>query len=316
MDKQNNRLDQLIKDYRSIHIGKKRARALKAQLVIEKNHLTDLEARVEKEYLDIKILEESSLRTLFHSILQSQDKELEIERQEYLMAVLRHKECEKVIELIEYELDILTLKSEDEKVILSALEHELAKQDEGELYDKSIYLPTIKTLNIQLKNLLEFQVEVFEALEATKFSKKLFREMLKHLMSAKENENWGVYYAEIKKAKERHKSHLDQAHGYVPAIRKSFIILNAELIDISKQKKLFARTEVIVRSFNIEYFQSLIVDWISSTDLEKTLFSIESSYGIISKLEINLRKMTKNCETEIKIQKERRAALIDKMLNS
>ena len=73
------------------------------QIREEERTLKELGEVLKKEHRDVKKLEKLSVKGIFHEFLGDKKKQLEIERQEYLDAVMRYNECVKFLELLEFE---------------------------------------------------------------------------------------------------------------------------------------------------------------------------------------------------------------------
>jgi len=247
-------IESLIKSYHTIILSKKRMTKVKDEIILQKDKLKLLESKVEKEYSDVVRIENHPLRILFATILESEKRQFEKEKQEYLHAVLEYKECIKLIELLEYELEVLQTKSEDEKIVLKTIDDKLQSIDDIQISGDSIYLQELKTVNDELAQMLKLRVEIIDALELIQDIQNNFNAMISNLNRAKEMNTWGRYYREIQQAKQMKKSFIDEAHAYVHVIQKSLVYLQNEIHDVIVYQDFFRRTESFIRGFNLEYY--------------------------------------------------------------
>lgn len=310
------KIEALVSEYHSICLSKKRIASIDSEIKLETKKLHELKLIVDKEYLDVLKLEEYSIKQLFVNILKDNTKQFEKERQEYLLAVLNYKEYEKIIELLNFERKLLLSKVDDEAILLKAIERELNHFDEHELFNKSRYLAEFKEVNIELQKLLEYKFEVIEALELAQELKRSFNLMISFLTDAQSLNNWGKFYHEIKERKIKRKTYLDKAQSEIYQIQKLLIFLNNELEDVIVIQNEFHRTQALVRSFNIKYYNDLIKDWINDNNLINTMSSTMGSNKALNKLVVELDNLAFTIESEYKVQISRRSALVLKMIEA
>ncbi len=93
--------------YFQISKSEKRLHIIKHELELLYNELTAQRAKMNKEHQDVIKLEKLSKQLLFKTILGNKELQLEIERQEYLQAVLEYNATAYNIDLIKYEQEIL-----------------------------------------------------------------------------------------------------------------------------------------------------------------------------------------------------------------
>jgi len=142
------------------------------QLAITKQELDEameeqksLMQRLSKELKDIEKLDGLSTKAIFYKILGSKEKQLDKERQEYLELSLKEEDLEKSIELLEYEVNLLSakVKSRDElKARLASLK--LSREEEIIKADPALRTQLL-TLSKNLEDQFQFKTEIEEALE-------------------------------------------------------------------------------------------------------------------------------------------------------
>lgn len=187
----------LITSYQSIQFGKKRLAQLQELIFREKLKIQDLERKVEKEYQDINALESKSIHWLFSKILKDNEKQLEKERQEYLVVVMEYRESLKLLELYEYELDVIQNKSKDEIDILNEIENSLLQIDDQGNFENPKFFSEIKHINHQLSELTKLKIEAFDVSNILDQIKDVFYKMISNLNEAQEYNDWGEFYNEI-----------------------------------------------------------------------------------------------------------------------
>ena len=94
----------------SIFKAEKRFVVLQQELEVFKKDIYLLSKVVDKEYLDVTNLEKIASLVLFNKILGDAGKKLEMEREEYLYAVLKYDDLSNKIKILEYEREILEKK--------------------------------------------------------------------------------------------------------------------------------------------------------------------------------------------------------------
>lgn len=313
MNKGLEHISNLIKEYQIIILTKRKRVSVIDSLKKEQARLDVLKLKVEKEYQDIKELEDSPLAYIFSTILKSNREQLEKEKQEYLLAVLEYRDAEKTIKILEYELSLLETKIKDESIITKTLNNELEKLEDSELYSKSRYLLELKTIHQEFKNLLKLKIEAQEAHMVTCELRDNFLNMIGFLNKASEAEIWSGLYNDIQKSKLKKKQNIDKAHGLIPVIKKLLIFLKGELEDMKEYQDFFKRAEAYIKRFNIEYYKDLIEDWINDSKLIETLSTTMRASAVINKLLNSLESAIIASDESMKELTEKRSHVMEKL---
>ncbi len=129
----------LIKKYQLILLSKKRLGILQQELEQEKENQRHLEEVCAKEHQDIIDLDSFSIYQVFNKILKNDVEQRDKEKQEYLVATLAYDESTKLIELLEYEIGILSKIVTDEDIILQTLNSSLKHASQESLYASLLF---------------------------------------------------------------------------------------------------------------------------------------------------------------------------------
>ena len=308
-----NRFEELIEEYRSIQLAKSHLDKLQKRLINEKARLTELTEIIKNEYEDVIKFEQFSLKGLFSKLLIDKSEQYEIEKQEYLLAVLQFSECEKIIELLKFEEVVILEKVKDEREVKNELERVIQENR------KSIAgsYPHLKNELHQISELLDrnisFRRELEEALLVSTKAGVVLENMIKLLEKASRYEDWGYFYKEIQRGKKIKKSYLDQAHQLSYTAKQLLQELEDELEDIFKYKSIVRLTKFEeFRHFNDIYHDRLISDWIVKHEVTSSINSVQgtadSVQRIIETLKIQLQKTKATIE---KIYHKRKMILLE-----
>lgn len=313
MDPKVDQVIELIRKYQQVLLSKQRIIALEKEFSTEKKNHILLEVKCEMEYQDIVDLEKKSIRFLFNKILKNDEEQMEKEKQEYLVAVLALNESTKILELLNEEIKKHIKISETEEVVLQTLTTSLKITEEEHLRNSSSFLAELKDLTIEITKLIKFKLEIEEALDAVNMLRDAFLDLIKNLNRAKEARNWGVFYHEIQEAKANSKSYIDKAHACIPLIRNLLIILKSELADVKEYQDFFKTSGVVIRGFNIEFYNNLILDWINDENLIETISTTMSANTTILRLEKWLEKLIVNIDVELPHLLAKRTKLMEQV---
>lgn len=300
----------LASKYHQIHAKNRRIADLTQRIRKEQIRKGELADQVEKEYKDVQRLETQPLISLFNQVLRSRKEQIEKERQEYLMAIMEYDECCQHIELLNYEKELIENSLDDEKEVISDIESNLEMLEIAELRDKGSVLNRYKELLTDVKALAKLQIEIDEALDVINNIQEHFRIMINQINEAQDLNNWGKFYKEIQEARKLRKSYIDQAHTHIHLIKNLFGVLKAELQDVKDMKEYFKQSEVLIRGFNVAYYDHLIDDWVNDSNLMDTLSSTMAASASINQLEAGLRTVLSSIKVEhVKLENRREKLL-------
>ncbi len=305
-------LEELIEQFKSILIAESYLKGVHMQLETKRKERSDLVLIVDSIADGLEAKEEFNIKSLFTQTLVNESEQHEAEKQEYLLAALQYKDCCEVINILEFELNILEEKLAKKKEIESALTMLLEK----ERIDSRNLLPSnyerLINTNEAINDCINYKREIYEAhLVALKIKEELGN-MIRHINDSKKFDNWGEFYAEIQEAKLLKKAHMDHAHSLSHQIGVLMVKLQSELTDIFEFKSKTSMTSYgELLYFQNEFHESMITDWVVSNDVISALASVKSINTYIQRIINSL--VEKKEKTEIKMQyfKEKRNTIIE-----
>src|SRR5688572_22729658 len=103
-------LQETIQELERIKKIKQHTLQLEERLQQEMNSLAVMEKTLQKEQRDVELLEKEGLSTMLRKFIGDREEKLEKEREEYLRASLKYNELYKSVNLIRFELDLLSKK--------------------------------------------------------------------------------------------------------------------------------------------------------------------------------------------------------------
>ncbi len=307
-------IEKLIEQYQEALVVKRRLKHIKKELFEEQEKQLILKQNVDDEYADITVLEKKGLRHLFVNILINREEQLKEERQEYLMAVLKVRESEKLTEQLKQELSLLEAKSIDQELIFNKIEREIEGLDESVLYKESVHLSELKVINIELRKLLRLKVEAREAIQVAKTLHKSFIDLIQCLNQAKSTDNWGVYYSDIQRAKKKQQQNIDHAHFHAQEIKRLIIFLKGEIEDVIEVRDEFRRTEAIIYEFNISFYDHLLEDWIKETNLIETMTESTIGNAHLIRMIDSLEGLMNNASREYRMLSDKKKVVVESLV--
>ena len=310
-----NDLHQTIRQYRKIISSKRRVDRINDEIRIQKIKSNILKEEIES--IELELAQKATIRKLFNRILLNEEAQHEQYRQDLLVKVLEYKEIEKVIELLSYErglLESLISEKEATKNILI----DLLKEPPDSI--SPVEKETIQLYNDNLKLLDEYvhlEYESNEALIIIRDIKAKFLSMISNINLAREYETWGRFYAEKQQAKSLKIAHIDMANEDSYVLKKLLFLLEDEIEDIVgmlSNESLFAEVKLLIKKFNINYYHSLIKDWVTDEQLQNTLTNSMQGSLVINKLEDSLKSILKKSEKDRKEVLQHNEELFQKII--
>lgn len=283
---------------------------LETQLKGMQMDLKALEKSVAKEEMDVIKLEKKSMSTLFFKVLGNIESQLEIERQEYLMEVLKYNELLDSIKLTEYEIKVLKKTFEEVKMKPSILQS-LIKQKAGLLraVDKKFSIK-ITLLDTEIDSLHKKGEQLIETKKDGKKALTLLDKIDKDLKQVKE---WGVwkYYGAGNYSAYAKKNYIDRARKN--AVKANLLLKNYEAdlqvlfkdLDIPSQLRL-DKFDIFLNMF----YDNLITDWIVQKHIQSALQNIQITMDKVLRLQSTIESQQKQLKKDITQKKRVRQKLI------
>ena len=280
------------------------------QLTELHNQQALLEKILEKEHRDVLILENQTVWSVFYTILGSKEMQLEIERQEYLMELLKYNELLDTIDLLEYENDLLKetvsqIQNQDERMTFLMQKKERIMKEKDKKFSIKITL-----LDQSLRTLQQKVNESISAVEDAEQTAQLLVEIRNELQKVKD---WGTwhYYGSGRNSAYTKKSFIDDA-------RKKAIKANHYLETLENQlKQIFIDFEIPEQlrlntfdQFLKTFYDNLITDWIVQQQIKNTMQNIQSTIDKISRIVGTVDSEKRKIITEIEKLKKKRSDLV------
>jgi len=237
------------------------------ELTQEQDKLVRLKKELQKEFEDVKRLEEGGLTSLFHDILGTKEKKLNKERQEFLAAKLKFENCQKQIINLKQELDSLTRElqqcgnpEKDYKALLSEKEQHLKAANDG----------TLQKYEELLGNYFSQKKEVNEAIHAGELAIKGLKLALESLRKA---QNWGTFdmigggliATAVKHSK------MDDAKALIHDVQYWLRKFNRELKDVQINQVSSMDLQLDgLTTFADYFFDNLIMDWVVQSKINRS----------------------------------------------
>jgi hypothetical protein len=305
-------LKESIKELEQIRKVKVHIAELHTRLAEEEKALAVMEQVLTKEQRDVEALEREGLTTMFRKFIGDREEKLDKEREEYLRASLRFNELFKSVELIRFELDLLSKKEQSQETLERRIETLIAYR-EKELMDIDPKVALVlKGINQQTDKLHKFNAEVEEAYAAGAKALEVVRGAEQSLINAKlmgQRDMWGSRQHGTGHAK--HQA-IDRARELAYSSRHELIRFGNELRDVYKDVKLQLNMEIEdFGRFADVFFDNLISDYLVQQKISKSLVNIT---GTRQQLDIALQRLDQERtvirEKLEKLEVERKAVVV------
>ncbi|MEL7248866.1 MAG: hypothetical protein AAFO03_10620 [Bacteroidota bacterium] len=268
-----NEIRSLLDELKSIKLAKAYLEKLAETIAENERELERLERVLEKEYDDLRQFEGIRLKDVFFKVLESRKEQYEIERQEYLMAVLHHRECKKVLDLLRYEELVLTEKVGKEAGKQRELDNLIRSKEQtiAQLYPR--LKDVLKNIDSQLYDYFQDKRELHEALLLGIEIQSVIKKLIQVLNYSKKHEAWGFSASDTEdKLKEKETKVKRTLQGKAIELKALLYKFEVELADVYTGGSIreFTLMEDI-HNFNQIYYYRLMSDWIIRNKLSSTV---------------------------------------------
>ena len=233
---------------------------------------SELKAIMESEKYDVEKLENTSIASVFYSILGSLDEHVKEERKEALAAKLKYDQSVRDLDDVKYQIS--KLNSERINYVDCQADHDrlYAQKKEGLIHAADETAQKILELTNSL-NLASINYnEITEAIFAGNKVLNSLDTALEHLSSA---EGWGTFdllggglISDLAKH-----SHIDEAKGETERTQSLLRQFKTELADISISSDIFIEMEGFAK-FADFFFDGLIADWFMQSKIQNSQDSV------------------------------------------
>lgn len=265
--------------------------------------------RMDKEGMDVTLLEGKSVRKLFYDLLGTKDPLMEKERQEFLAAFLKYQAVKKHLEILQYEDEILRRQL---KLLLGVKEtlQALLKTKEKALAGKTTKgAKQLMALDKRLVAYKNFLKEVKEAKAAGRACLVILEKISKQLNEVHE---WGTMNTLTqRKVKRRPRRWVNRATKNAFKAKSLLQKFETELYDISDHYGLSYQDEMTSIHLFLELFvDNLIVDWVIQKRINHTLHGVESVHDRVSMILMLLKNEVSEVDVLIEEVKEERKSVL------
>ncbi len=309
---QSTELEKLLANYQSIIHAKKHLANLNQRLEEEEMVLADLDLLLEKEYQDVRKLEGLSVTSLFQTFLGNKEEQYEIEKQEYLHAVLMYNEAKKTVDLLNYEQQVLLEKVQREQEVYEQLTFLLTERKQL-IQEKYTRLKNqMMEIHEQIDEKIAYKQEVQEAMSVGQKAADLIQRMITLVIKAQHNEDWGnTSFISPGEPQFNKYTYIDQAQQLSYKVKPLFQKLEDELEDVYRSKSLKRINKVAeLKHFNEIYYDYLISDWIIREQIASTLNYLYGVRDTLQRIEQTLKAQLRATEQAIDDLKKRKQEII------
>lgn len=271
-------LKESIQELEQIRKVSEHTAQLRERLAAEEKALLVMETTLAKEQRDVETLEREGLTSMFRKFIGDREEKLEKEREEYLRASLRFNELFKSVELIRFELDLLSKKEQSQDSVARRVETLIAYR-EKELLDLDPQVALVlKGINQQADKLHKYSFEVEEAHAAGMRALELVRGCEQNLIEAQlmgQRDMWGSKYHGT-----GHRKHdaIDRARDLAYRSRHELIRFGNELQDVFKGMQLDVNMTIEdFGRFTDVFFDNLITDYLIQQKISKSLVNVNGT---------------------------------------
>ncbi|MBK9103984.1 MAG: hypothetical protein IPL92_05315 [Saprospiraceae bacterium] len=307
------RLRESIQELEQIRKIQDHTAQLSTRLESEEKALQVMETTLAKEQRDVETLEREGITTMFRKFLGDREEQLDKEREEYFRASLKFNEIYKSVELIRFELDLLSKKEQNYDAVLRRVEA-LITEREKELMDLDPNVALVlKGINQQTDKLHKYSVEVEEAYVAGTNALTLVRGAEQHLINARfmgQQEMWGRRHQGNYHMK---RESIEVARDLAYQSRHALIRFGNELQDVFKGLQLNVSMEIEeFGAFAEIFFNNLITDYLVQQKITKSLVNVT---GTRQRVEVIMQSLDKERgvirEKLDKLEMERKKVVVE-----
>jgi len=279
--------------------------AVERELQETSSRLASLGAQLEKEEIDVKKLERTSLTTLFYSALGSREEKLERERRELLSAQLKYQQMKHQVEYLEQELayiheqlDKLGDVEAEYESLLSEKETLLHGSDQEAASQFLAFAEQSAILVSRLK-------ELSEAIRAGKDVLSGLEGVLDSLESAKSWGTWDMLGGGLISTVVKH-NRIDRARGGIHEVQAKLSSFERELSDVGERIQLGIDIGEF-ETFADYFFDSLIFDWAVQSKINLSLERTRNAKDVLTGVIEELKTLEGNAQNDlIELQKNAR----------
>lgn len=298
----NKKLKDLIRNVKALEIARSHYLNLENEISRNENRLKVLQDELEGLLDEQEKLKSFTIYSLYKKLIHSHEHSLEMVKEHYLHKSLEYNEVLKDIQLLEYELDVLSQKFVDEGIVLSEfkahLRAELKSLTHGKLKEYAIVIDRIEK-NVSITK------EIEEAIEAGV----VLNRRINSVISFLSNETHQFFYnkgGQIIDILNVPQSKVDKYQQLIIRTKHAMMRFEAEMSDVyqhifNDSSKAYDLGSDLLK----EYKTNLLTDF----KLKSSLFN---STELVRNLKSNVMGLTQSLRKDLKSLKKELLLLEDK----
>ncbi|MEL6867587.1 MAG: hypothetical protein AAFP19_24395 [Bacteroidota bacterium] len=299
-----------IEEHQSLQLAKSHLAELNRRIEENTWILKQLEDILEKEYQDVQQFEKMSIRGIFHKVLGNAQQQLEIEKQEYLHAVLKHKEQVQMLKMLEFERQVLEEKMSKEAEINQRLNELLNSRQYQIKQNFPDIAPAIQQLNEEWDNKLGLKRELHEAIIAGVKAQGNLTKIIELLKKARDWGDWKHLDRKLPDS-DANNRFIDQAQTIAYTVQQQLLVFEDELKDIYKyQKRPIIHHYEDFNHFTDIYYNRLVSDWIIRKKVQSALSNVEGTQDSVIRIVNALKHELKLTEEAMEHLEEKKKILL------
>ncbi|HSL41943.1 MAG TPA: hypothetical protein VK897_00830 [Anaerolineales bacterium] len=304
------RLSKLVEQKRLKKKLEQDLQSVETELQEKSAQFATLEVQLEKENVDVKKLERTSLTALFYSVLGSREEQLEKERQELLSAQLRYQQMKRQVESLQQEQNSLRGRLDQLAGIESKYELLLAEKEGILRGSNQMVARELVELSDQMANLNAETKELTEAITAGNDVIASLKNVIASLESAEGWGTWDLLGGGVISTAIKH-SRIDEARENIHDVQVRMSRFHRELADVREHVDLQIDIGEFT-SFADYFFDGLIVDWIVQSKIVESLERSKQAKSLVAQTVKELEDHRMSAQNRKDDLQRKRALLIER----
>jgi hypothetical protein len=254
---------------------------------------------VDKEFNDINKLGKLSTAHIYHRILGKIGSQLEKEKEEYLLAILKYEDINKKYQLLQFEAQLLLEKIKKKNEIIETKEALIARKTQLIYQSKDhVFFNALKKMDDKMDAIKHSKIEISEANLAadqliTKLSD-LIREMEKNF------DPWLQFFEKNGNTMYKNRPFYAGFRNTISLIDHLTTNLHTQVADISHELKVKIDLDNYTK-FVQNFHKSAIDGWVSSSHMYKAILCLKENIENVQRLKVKLADLNKKANREIEI---------------
>jgi hypothetical protein len=225
--------------------------------------------RLQREKEDVERLEGLSLKALFTTILGGREDQIEKERQEYLLAEMKTRQIEKVVNALNQDADRLNYELGSLENVEEEFEIVLQKKEDYLLKNNQDAARGIMDASEEIATKLSMIREIEEALSAGHSVLTGLNQVVDNLQQARNWGTWDMLGGGMISSIVKH-DRIDEARNSVEHVQVELLRFQRELADVHHTSELKVELTSLERFADL-FLDGLIIDWVVQSKINQSL---------------------------------------------